>query len=117
MIATGLKAARLGSDDVPSLLVQRVGRLQFRHPEVVLPEYVLIWLNSAHFIDRLQPGRSTGVPHIASRDIEAMPFPLPPLAEQQRIVDTVARLTTRLDELKLKLDQAEALRCAWVTAL
>ena len=98
LITTGLKVARVGRDDLPCLLRQRVGRVVFKH-EDVLPEYFFLWLHSPAFTRTIDPGRSNGVPHISAREIEAIPFSLPPLAEQRRIVEKVDQLLGLCDEL------------------
>jgi type I restriction enzyme S subunit len=98
LITTGLKVARVGRDDIPCLLLQRVGRVVFTHKDV-LPEYFFLWLHSPAFTKTIDPGRSNGVPHISAREIEAIPFSLPPLAEQRRIVEKVDQLLGLCDEL------------------
>ena len=98
LITTGLKVARINRDDLPCLLLQRVGRVVFKH-EDVLPEYFFLWLHSPAFTATIDPGRSNGVPHISAREIEAIPFSLPPLAEQRRIVGKVDQLLGLCDEL------------------
>lgn len=45
---------------------------------------------------------ATTVPAIRKSDLEAIPFPLPPLSEQQRIVDRIESLFAKLDEAKEK---------------
>lgn len=79
LISTGLKVARLTKDDLPALLLQRVGRPQFKDNRVV-PEYFFMWLNSPAFTDSIDPGKSNGVPHIAAKDIHSIRF-APPSTE------------------------------------
>lgn len=50
--------------------------------------------------------KSTTIPSLAKRDIETIPFPLPPLAEQHRIVAKIEELFSELD------DGEESLRLA-----
>jgi type I restriction enzyme, S subunit len=109
IISTGVKVARVGADDVPSLLVQRVGRLLFRS-KAVLPEFFFAWLRSPNFTSAIDPGRSNGVPHISQKDIERISFAPPPLEEQHRIVAYLDDLQARVDELKrLQADTAAEL--------
>ena len=98
LITTGLKVARINRDDLPCLLLQRVGRVVFKHDDV-LPDYFFLWLHSPAFIATIDAGRSNGVPHISAREIEAIPFSAPPLAEQRRIVEKVDQLLWLCDEL------------------
>ena len=58
--------------------------------------YFFYWLRSLP-LDRLQ--RGTGIPHVRSKDIKALSFPLPPLAEQRRIVARVEELFRIADSL------------------
>jgi type I restriction enzyme S subunit len=46
------------------------------------------------------------VPHISSKQIEAIPFNPPPLAEQKRIVAKVDSLLSLCDALEAKLKAA-----------
>ena len=63
LISTGLKAARVRDEDLPSLLLQRVARVRFLGDDM-LPDYFFMWLNSQCFTGAIDPGRSNGVPHI-----------------------------------------------------
>jgi len=109
IISTGVKVARVREEDLPCLLLQRVARVQFK-TESVLPEYFYSWLRSPHFIDAIDPGRSNGVPHISHKDIEKIPFAVPPLSEQRRIVAYLNDLQAKVDTLKkLQVDTAEEL--------
>lgn len=99
IISTGVKVARVREEDLPCLLLQRVARAQFQ-TKSVLPEYFFRWLRSPHFINALDPGRSNGVPHISHKDIEGIPFAVPPLPEQRRIVAELDVLQAEVDSLK-----------------
>ena len=56
--------------------------------------------------------RGTGIPHVRSENLKALPIPLPPLAEQKRIVakleellkaaDTLGKCAEKIDELSDK---------------
>jgi len=102
IISTGVKAAQVREEDLPSLLLQRVGRLQFIDDHVD-PAYMFHWLQSPCFARAIDPGRSNGVPHISQKDIERIPFAVPPLPEQRRIV-------AYLDDLQAKVEQLKTLQ-------
>jgi restriction endonuclease S subunit len=68
-IVTGTKVARVKAKDLPALLLQRVGR--FILSQALNPDYVFLWINSPHFSEQIDPGRSNGVPHISSKQVEA----------------------------------------------
>ena len=99
LIATGLKIARVRQEDLPSLLLQRVARLTPKH-EQLSRSYIFLWLNSTAFVDCIDPGRSNGVPHISTRQVQQLAFSVPPLAEQHRIVAKVDQLMSLVDELE-----------------
>jgi type I restriction enzyme, S subunit len=80
------------------------------HQSALLNEYFLI-LFPAFFMETetLTNLSGTAQKNIPGMDVlRAMPFPLPPLAEQRRIVDKVNQLMALCDELETKLRQAEA---------
>ncbi|MDL5051785.1 restriction endonuclease subunit S [Oscillatoria amoena NRMC-F 0135] len=72
-------------------------------PITVLAEYILIFLKSPHFINAGIPKMTgtAGQKRVPSEYFAHSPFPLPPLAEQQRII-------ARVDELMALCDQLEA---------
>jgi hypothetical protein len=65
-------------------------------------------LFSSEFVDSIDPGRSNGVPHISTRQVQRLPFVLPPLAEQRRIVAKVSELMALVDELETQLAASRA---------
>jgi type I restriction enzyme S subunit len=101
--------------DLPALLLQRVGR--FLLSEALDPEYLFIWINSPLFSDQIDPGRSNGVPHISSKQIEAAVLFVPPLAEQRRIVTKVDELMKLCDRLEASLTTGDATRRRLLDAL
>jgi len=105
LIATGLKIARVRQEDLPSLLLQRVARLTPKH-EQLSRSYIFLWLNSTAFVDCIDPGRSNGVPHISTRQVQQLAFSVPPLAEQHRIVAKVDQLMSLVDELERQQDES-----------
>lgn len=76
--------------------------MQFRlDTTVVLPEFFVGVLNSA--LIRSAVLRLTGgaaAPHLNIRDIKTFPIPLPPLAEQRRIVELLAGITYETQRLE-----------------
>ena len=108
IISTGLKYAVIRSADLPCLLLQRVAKIA-PYAGAVTVSYLSAWLNSRFFVDSIDPGRSNGVPHISTNQVASMPFALPPLAEQHRIVAKVDRLMALCDQLKTRLTQARQL--------
>jgi restriction endonuclease S subunit len=90
-ISEGFKIARLAEKDVPSLLLQRVGRV--RVTEGVNPGFVWAFLHSRRFqreLHRLQKG--TDLPHISRFDIESTTLP-------RGAADRQASIAEQFDEL------------------
>jgi type I restriction enzyme S subunit len=106
LITTGLKVARIRKSDLPCLLLQRVAKPVPKHDKIDL-SYFFMWLHSPAFVDSIDPGRSNGVPHISTKQVQALPFILPPLAEQHRIVAKVDELMALCDRLKAGLQTAQ----------
>lgn len=107
LISTGLKVARVRQADLPCLLLQRVAKPVPKHDQLDL-SYFMVWLNSSEFVDAIDPGRSNGVPHISTRQVQQLSFALPPLAEQRRIVAKVDELMALVDKLETELASARA---------
>jgi len=107
-ISTGIKVARVTARDLPSLLLQRVAR--FVLSPTLHPDYLFLWINSPHFTDQINPGRSNGVPHISSKQVESAVIYLPPVSEQLRIVAKVDELMALCDRLEAERAEREAVR-------
>ncbi len=114
-IVTGTKVARITASDLPALLLQRVGR--FVLTPALHSDYLFLWINSPHFSEQIDPGRSNGVPHISSKQVEAAVLFLPPLAEQRRIVAKVDALMALCDRLEASLSAATDTRRRLLDAL
>lgn len=107
LITSGLKIARIGREDLPCLLLQRVAKPTPKHEGIDL-SYAFMWFHSSEFIDTIDPGRSNGVPHISTRQVQALPLVLPPLAEQRRIVAKVDQLMALVDELETQIAESRS---------
>jgi type I restriction enzyme S subunit len=110
IISSGVKVARVRQSDLPSLLLQRVGRCVIRTPNLD-PEYLFLWLRSPRFVGAIDPGRSNGVPHISPKDIERIPFAAPSIEEQVRVVQRLRGIQTReraLSDLRTRVESAAA---------
>lgn len=107
LISSGLKVAQVKKSDLPCLLLQRVARPVPKHDQLDM-SYFYLWLNSSEFVDSIDPGRSNGVPHISTRQVQLLRFVLPPLREQRRIVAKVSQLMSLVDELETQLVAARA---------
>jgi len=116
LISTGLKAARIRAEDLPCLLLQRVGRFQFKTG--LLPDYLFHFLSSQSFMIHISgDGRSSAVPHISAKQIEGIRIPVPKLAEQRRIVARLDALAEKQTELRRLQTETEAELAAFTPAL
>src|SRR5690606_19881598 len=94
-IEAGLKCAEIRTDDIPSLLVQRVARLR------ALPgldqRYLAYLIRSPRFTDYvLGVQTGTAVPHISAAQIRDFEFCLPPLRTQQAIAAVLGALDEKI---------------------
>jgi type I restriction enzyme S subunit len=105
IISTGIKVARVGENDVPSFLVQRVGRFRLDESRID-PEYLYAYLRSPGFAAEISGHeQSLGVPHVSPGQVEAVVMPLPELTEQRRVA---ARLKAQLAEVETARQAAQA---------
>ncbi len=76
------------------------------------PEYVLIYFKSVSFIKNAIPiiTGTAGQKRVPNNYVAQNPFPLPPLAEQKRIVEKCDRLMSLCDTLEAKLKQGRESR-------
>lgn len=94
IISTGIKVAQVVQSDLPALLLQRVARA-IVDEACLTRSYLFRWMQSSHFADSLDPGRSNGVPHISHKDIEKIPFACPSLVEQATVVSAFDELANQ----------------------
>jgi type I restriction enzyme, S subunit len=80
-----------------------------RTSDAVLPEFVVIYLKTTGFISRGIPAMtgSAGQKRVPSDYFASSPFPLPPLAEQKRIVAKVDELMALCDRLEAQQKERE----------
>ncbi len=85
IISSGIKVARVGADDLPSLLVQRVGRFLI-DPQKLDADYLYAYLQTDLFIWKISGhDQSLGVPHISPSQVEAIEIPLPEISVQREL--------------------------------
>jgi type I restriction enzyme S subunit len=91
IISCGIKAARVGADDLPALLVQRVGRF-ILDPEKLDADYLYAYLQTEMFITEITGhDQSLGVPHISPTQVENIEIPLPSMTVQRELSNRLSQ--------------------------
>ena len=91
---SGFKISRLSETDVPSLLVQRVGRFI---PEDCDPDYLHVVLSDWRYQKQvLRRAQGMDIPHISQTDILSPKIPLPPIGEQKRIAENYLSILNKI---------------------
>lgn len=105
IISSGIKVARVSQEDLPALLVQRVGRFLIDQ-EKLDPDYLYAYLQTEMFVAEVSGhDQSLGVPHISPSQVESIVIPLPN-------IDTQKILARRLNEITSEIEKAKpALKC------
>jgi type I restriction enzyme S subunit len=114
VVKGGLKVARVTQRDLPSLLLQRVGR--FRLHGGVEADYLYSFLHTAGFINAITGhDQSLGVPHVSPSQVEDVAMPLPSVGVQRRVAaslrDRAAEtepLQTVVEDRLTKIDKLPA---------
>jgi type I restriction enzyme S subunit len=89
-----------------------------RGTDLVLPEFVLLYVKTRGFITRGEPRMtgSAGQKRVPREYFATSPFPLPPLAEQKRIVAKVDELMALCDRLVAQHQERETRHAALARA-
>jgi type I restriction enzyme S subunit len=114
--ATIGRAAIVETDD-PFCISQTVAVVWLESCQLLRP-YLLMLVQSP-FSQKMIWSKAEGaaMPHLSITDFAAMPIPIPPLAEQKRIVSKVSVLLSQLDELSARLRSRQSTTDALLTAL
>ena len=79
------------------LLNQRVANIRIN---AIFTDYVDYVIKSQHIQSIITDAKNSTNDNISMADIYNFPIPLPPLAEQHRIVEKIERLLHEIDKLK-----------------
>lgn len=112
--------AVVAEGDLPCLLNQRVGRFQFVGDEL-LPDYLRLVIQSASFLDPIfLAATSTAQFNVSPSQIGAIMFALPPITEQNELVEEVARRNVGLNHARertlVSIERLKEYRSALITA-
>lgn len=96
LIKSGVRAAIVKKDDVPSLLLQRVARLRAKSD--VTQNYLYLLFQDRRYAEYLAPLFSgISVPHISPAQISDYRAALPPITEQRAILQHIAAHSQCID--------------------
>jgi type I restriction enzyme, S subunit len=83
-VSEGFKVARVVAEDLPALLLQRVGR--FQPSDGLVVGYLWAAIHSRAFRDHLLANQQgTDLPHVSRFDVESALLPIPCAAEQETL--------------------------------
>ncbi len=116
IIASGVRAARVEVQDVPSLLLQRVARLR---PTARLDGgFLLHLLRGKLFADYIAPiFTGISVPHLSPEQIRAFRVMLPPKSEQEEVVRYIEGETSGINTAIARTEREIALMQEYRTRL
>ena len=116
LISEGIRVAKVKETDLPCLLLQRVASLKVGGQ--INADYLLGLLSSEMFVAHFSPDTTgVSVPHISPELISNFVIPVPPVTEQDAIVEIASIETAKLDTLTAEAEQAIALLQERRTAL
>lgn len=88
--------------DVPHESIYAGYLIRTRYSPELCPKYLKYFMESPLYWMQLKSGTTaTAQPNCNGQTLSRMLFPLPPIAEQYRIVDFLESLTTKMDELTI----------------
>ena len=108
------KTAMITEDMLP--LVHGMNLLRLRFYECCLPKYFQYFTQSYQYKDEILKRINMAVNQVSinQKQVGTLEFPLPPLAEQRRIVEQIEGLLSKLDEVKEKIEcllDSKKVRC------
>ncbi|WP_084303934.1 restriction endonuclease subunit S [Phytopseudomonas flavescens] len=107
MIGQGKTRGQSALLEIEACTNQNVAALIF-NTDLVASPYVWLWAQAMYSLHRAG-GHGGAQPALNAKKVKAFAFPLPPTAEQHRIVAKVDQLMTLCDQLKTRLTQARQL--------
>ena len=97
------RVAIIDASFLPAALNQRVACLRIKSEESVRKEYIFYFCLQKQFVlDCIKSAKGSAQLNMSTEWLKEYPIPLPPLAEQQCIVDRIESLFAKLDEAKEK---------------
>jgi type I restriction enzyme S subunit len=105
LISEGIRVAKVKECDLPCLLLQRVASL--KTGRLINADYLLGMLSSEMFIAHFSPDTTgVSVPHISPEQINNFVIPVPPISEQEEIINVISSETAKFDALTAEAQRA-----------
>ena len=105
LINEGIRVAKVKESDLPCLLLQRVASL--KAGTLLNSDFLLGLLSSEMFVAHFLPDTTgVSVPHISPEQINNFMIPVPPVNEQEAIVDFVKTETDKFNTLTAEAQHA-----------
>lgn len=94
---------------LPAVLNQRVARIIVTSP-ILDKDYLFLFLRSPYFFDQVVAGgKGMAQKNVSTKQISAIEIPLPPIAEQRRIVAKIEKQFAKIDEAARLRAESETL--------
>jgi type I restriction enzyme S subunit len=105
----GRSFARLTTQDLPALLLQRVARIRSKKMDV---GYLSQFVGSDQFVTYCDSVKTvTAIPHISAEDIRRFSIPTPPTIDEQTAIATIlSDMDAEITELERKRDKTRLLK-------
>jgi type I restriction enzyme S subunit len=94
--------------DEPALQNQRTGKIVLLAKEQISWRFIWEYLKTIE-IQLLEKGKGLGVINVSASDIESLTLKLPPLNEQNRIVEKLEKLLGKVETVQARLDKIPAI--------
>jgi len=105
---SGVKISKITDNDLPSLLVQRVGRFL---PSKCDNDFLWQLVRSEYYLLSLQnQQKGMDIPHLSKSEIMSILVAIPPLPEQKKIATILSTVDDKLDILNQKKSHFQTLK-------
>ncbi|MDO5722523.1 MAG: restriction endonuclease subunit S [Actinomycetaceae bacterium] len=72
----------------------------------LLPKFLEMWISTQYFVNKAtHESKGINLPRISDKKLALFPIPLPPLEEQQRIVEYIEQTNSKIDDVIQRLEQ------------
>lgn len=96
----------LQPEHLPAALNQRVARITLKDEKTIRHNFLFFFLRSNFFREHLQAaGHGAAQQNVSTKEIAEVELSLPPLAEQQRVLDSLRELQIKTDDLEATYQQ------------